>query len=178
MCFVDLRIRTYGLPDLFSKSSDGRGAFSGKRHQHVTVQSVDKGRAERLDAVAADQVFRCAPVAPAVRGDDSPYERRRLIPCLLSVVVGLGEIQSAIGERKFSALLAVGHPGKLAKLIDGHWNTHSSASPPALDTVVQLARRRLELELPKLFRTFDPKLLLRFFPLLRFPLGRFLLWLF
>ncbi len=45
----------------------------------------------------------------------------------------------ALGERSFSGLLVVGHPGKLAKLISGNWNTHSSVSPVAVGAVSQLA---------------------------------------
>ncbi len=47
----------------------------------------------------------------------------------------------ALSKRSFCGLLVVGHPGKLAKLIDGHWNTHSSKSPPAVGLVAQLARQ-------------------------------------
>ncbi len=52
-----------------------------------------------------------------------------------------------IGQRTFKALLVVGHPGKLAKLIDGHWNTHSSASPSATEAVAELANQELGLGL-------------------------------
>lgn len=53
----------------------------------------------------------------------------------------------AFQQRDFSALLVVGHPGKLAKLIDGHWNTHSSASPSATEAVTELANQELGLGL-------------------------------
>ena len=36
-------------------------------------------------------------------------------------------------------LLVLGHPGKLAKLVLGHWNTHSKKSPPAAPYVRDLA---------------------------------------
>jgi cobalt-precorrin-5B (C1)-methyltransferase len=36
-------------------------------------------------------------------------------------------------------LLVLGHPGKLAKLVLGHWNTHSKKSPPAAPYVRELA---------------------------------------
>jgi cobalt-precorrin-5B (C1)-methyltransferase len=39
----------------------------------------------------------------------------------------------------FRSLLAVGHPGKLAKLIDGHFQTHSGQSPSALPIVQRIA---------------------------------------
>lgn len=45
----------------------------------------------------------------------------------------------ALGGRSFTALLVVGHPGKLAKLADGEWDTHSSRSPAAVQAVSRLA---------------------------------------
>ena len=41
----------------------------------------------------------------------------------------------------FTALLAVGHPGKLAKLADGEWNTHSGQSRSGVAYVCQLATK-------------------------------------
>lgn len=40
----------------------------------------------------------------------------------------------------FEALMTLGHPGKLAKLIDGGWDTHSSRSASALPTVERFYR--------------------------------------
>jgi len=40
----------------------------------------------------------------------------------------------------FEAVLLVGHPGKLAKLARGEWDTHSSRSQPAAAWVTELAR--------------------------------------
>ncbi len=60
-----------------------------------------------------------------------------------------GFVIDAFSERSFSSLLVAGHPGKLAKLISGHWNTHSSASPPACDAIARLARRKLGIEMPE-----------------------------
>jgi cobalt-precorrin-5B (C1)-methyltransferase len=39
----------------------------------------------------------------------------------------------------FERMLALGHPGKLAKLADGEWDTHSSASPSAVGAVARIA---------------------------------------
>lgn len=46
-------------------------------------------------------------------------------------------------EKRFSGLLAVGHPGKLAKLSAGMWDTHSSRSKSAVPIVAELARELL-----------------------------------
>lgn len=41
----------------------------------------------------------------------------------------------------FEALMALGHPGKLAKLAMGEWDTHSSRSPGAVPFVLELERQ-------------------------------------
>ena len=46
----------------------------------------------------------------------------------------------ALAEAPFGAALVMGHPGKLAKLIAGQWNTHSSQSDRAVGLVAQIAR--------------------------------------
>ncbi len=51
--------------------------------------------------------------------------------------------------RGFQGLLAIGHPGKLTKLADGHWNTHSSHSPGATGYIQNLAERILSEPLPE-----------------------------
>ncbi|RKZ84458.1 MAG: cobalamin biosynthesis protein CbiD [Candidatus Parabeggiatoa sp. nov. 1] len=48
----------------------------------------------------------------------------------------------------FKAILALGHPGKLAKLAKEQWNTHSSHSTSALPYVIQMATAILDCELP------------------------------
>ncbi len=51
-------------------------------------------------------------------------------------------LDEAVGK-DFDRLLIVGHPGKLAKLPAGHWDTHSSRSPSAVPYVANLAIRIL-----------------------------------
>lgn len=50
-----------------------------------------------------------------------------------------GWILDQVRSRNFSALLAVGHPGKLAKLANDEWDTHSSRSRSAVLFVRGLA---------------------------------------
>ncbi len=45
-----------------------------------------------------------------------------------------------LAKRPFQAVLLLGHPGKLAKLIAGDWDTHSSRSTQAVGLVAQIAR--------------------------------------
>lgn len=51
-----------------------------------------------------------------------------------------GFILDHLPEHTFEEVLIVGHPGKLAKLIMGHWDTHSKRSPNAAPFVSELAR--------------------------------------
>jgi cobalt-precorrin-5B (C1)-methyltransferase len=45
----------------------------------------------------------------------------------------------AMKGHAFKAILVLGHPGKLAKLAQGEWDTHSSRSPSALPYVAKMA---------------------------------------
>ncbi len=44
-------------------------------------------------------------------------------------------------KRKISGLLALGHPGKLAKLAAGDWDTHSSRSKSAVPYVLDISKK-------------------------------------
>lgn len=57
-------------------------------------------------------------------------------------------IDSAV-EYGFRRLLALGHPGKLAKLAIGDWDTHSSRSRAAISFVEEFAVRALGRKLPE-----------------------------
>lgn len=46
-----------------------------------------------------------------------------------------GYMIDELGKNTVEGLLVVGHPGKLAKLIAGHWDTHSKRSPSAVSLV-------------------------------------------
>ncbi len=48
-----------------------------------------------------------------------------------------------VASRGFKALMLAGHPGKLAKLIQGDWDTHSSRSRQAVGMVAELAAELL-----------------------------------
>ena len=50
-------------------------------------------------------------------------------------------VQSALAEqqRRLDVLWLLGHPGKLAKVLDGVWDTHSSKSDMAMNVVARIA---------------------------------------
>jgi len=61
----------------------------------------------------------------------------------------VGFMLNAAKERAFANVLLAGHPGKLAKLIRGDFNTHSSVAPPANDIVWGIiAKNRTSPSLP------------------------------
>ncbi len=62
----------------------------------------------------------------------------------------------------FECLLAIGHPGKLAKISAGSWDTHSSKSNSAVPTVLAMAEKILgyaptqSVTVEGVFRSLDP----------------------
>lgn len=59
-----------------------------------------------------------------------------------------GFILDVAKEYPFEQILVLGHPGKLAKLSAGEWDTHSSRSSSAVSCVAHLAREILTESLP------------------------------
>jgi len=54
-----------------------------------------------------------------------------------------GFMLDELARRSFEHALVVGHPGKLAKMIDGEWDTHSSQSGSAVPIVSAVAEKLL-----------------------------------
>jgi cobalt-precorrin-5B (C1)-methyltransferase len=48
-------------------------------------------------------------------------------------------LEQVAAQTAWPRILLVGHPGKLAKLADGHWETHSAQSPTVLPFIHRLA---------------------------------------
>jgi cobalt-precorrin-5B (C1)-methyltransferase len=59
---------------------------------------------------------------------------------LIGVSNEWGFMLDEAAEHHFERLLVLGHPGKLAKLPEGQWDTHSSRSTSAVPAVTELAR--------------------------------------
>jgi cobalt-precorrin-5B (C1)-methyltransferase len=57
---------------------------------------------------------------------------------LVEVGNAWGFVLDLLPAHRFEALLLLGHPGKLAKLAGGQWDTHSSRSDRAADAVARL----------------------------------------
>jgi cobalt-precorrin-5B (C1)-methyltransferase len=60
-----------------------------------------------------------------------------------------GYMLEQAGREKVSRLLALGHPGKLVKLAEGMWDTHSSRSGSALPLVEKIAAEHFSAPLPE-----------------------------
>lgn len=54
-----------------------------------------------------------------------------------------GFVLDRLGDYAFQALLLVGHPGKLAKLAEGEWDTHSARSSPPVHGLARLCQKVL-----------------------------------
>lgn len=54
-----------------------------------------------------------------------------------------GYMLDLLADYDIEGLLVVGHPGKLAKLLGGEWDTHSSRSGSAMPYVMETARKTL-----------------------------------
>jgi cobalt-precorrin-5B (C1)-methyltransferase len=54
----------------------------------------------------------------------------------------LNTVDQELGNhhRKLEQLWLVGHPGKLAKILENHWDTHSGVSPMAMEGILELAK--------------------------------------
>ncbi|AFZ67788.1 cobalt-precorrin-5B (C(1))-methyltransferase CbiD [Deinococcus peraridilitoris] len=67
---------------------------------------------------------------------------KRLVQISNFVGYALDAAQTALQELNFEldTLWLAGHPGKLAKTIDGAWDTHSQRSPMAMPAVARVAR--------------------------------------
>ena len=86
-----------------------------------------------------------APVFVPGRIGKRAAKRHFRVGCGQVVEVGneWGFVLDILREHPFSALLILGHPGKLAKLAFGRWDTHSSRSESAAAGVADVAARTL-----------------------------------
>ena len=96
-----------------------------------------------LDVAAA-----CGVVAPVfVPGRIGEKAARRHFRLTTEQVIEVsnewGFMLDCAAAHSFKGLLALGHPGKLAKLAAGHWNTHSSKAESPIPWVSGLAERIL-----------------------------------
>ncbi len=92
-------------------------AASGTKHPILVPGRIGKQAAERHFAVSPQQVIEI--------GNE------------------WGLLLERVAHKSFSDLLILGHPGKLAKLANGQWDTHSSRSRSAVEVVSRLFEQTL-----------------------------------
>ncbi len=81
---------------------------------------------------------------PGRIGEKAARRHLRLVPeQLIEVSNEWGFVLDEAAKYDFSRLLVLGHPGKLAKLAMGQWDTHSSRSTSAVPWVSDLAKETL-----------------------------------
>lgn len=102
-----------------------------------------------LDVAGANGVD--APVFVPGRIGEKAVERYFALPPEQVIQIGneWGYMIDSAVECGFSRLLALGHPGKLAKLATGEWDTHSSRSRAAICFVEEFSARILGRKLPE-----------------------------
>ncbi|MBI4025933.1 MAG: cobalamin biosynthesis protein CbiD [Verrucomicrobia bacterium] len=92
-----------------------------------------------LDVAAACGV-RHPVLVPGNIGERAARKNFRLTPeQVVQVSNQWGFMLDQTARHDFPAMLVLGHPGKLAKLMAGQWDTHSSHSTSAVPIVAQLA---------------------------------------
>ena len=66
----------------------------------------------------------------------------RVVPMANFIGFALNAVDQELGDhhRKLEKLWLVGHPGKLAKVLEDHWDTHSGVSPMAMEGILKLAK--------------------------------------
>jgi cobalt-precorrin-5B (C1)-methyltransferase len=103
---------------------------------------------------ALDVAQACGIVAPVlVPGNIGEHAARRHFALRAEQVIQVsnqwGYMLDRAREHAFERWLIVGHPGKLAKLVLGEWDTHSSHSASAVPLVTRLASSTLNLCVPE-----------------------------
>ncbi|MDD5348825.1 MAG: cobalt-precorrin-5B (C(1))-methyltransferase CbiD [Chthoniobacteraceae bacterium] len=102
-----------------------------------------------LDVAAACGV-RAPVLVPGNIGERAALKNLRLDAArIVQVSNHWGFMLDAASRMPFQRLLALGHPGKLAKLADGEWDTHSSNSPSAVGVVSRIAEKALGHPVPE-----------------------------
>ncbi len=77
-----------------------------------------------------------------VPGNIGRRAARRLLPApaeeqIVEVSDFLGYMLDEASRRGFARIILVGHPGKLAKVLNGDWQTHAKYARPANDAVIE-----------------------------------------
>lgn len=100
------------------------------------------GSIEAHLSVVRAQGQRTAVLVPGHMGEKAAG---RLLPGLECVEVGnaWGEILDRVSRHGFLDVIALGHPGKLAKIAQGQWDTHSSQGSSAARWTLRFLRKTL-----------------------------------
>jgi len=119
------------------------------------------GREKPFSAPALEESLKCALSVAAACGVDSPVlvpgnigERAarkhfRLTSEQVVQVSNLwGFMLDEAAQYRFPRVLVLGHPGKLAKLLEGEWDTHSGKSASAVPVVTKMGQEVLSVPMP------------------------------
>lgn len=96
-----------------------------------------------LDVAAASGI-RNPVLVPGNIGERAAFRQLRVdVGQVIQVSNHWGFMLDHAAVQPFEQILVMGHPGKLAKLIDGEWDTHSSNSTSAVGIVMRIAEQIL-----------------------------------
>ena len=94
--------------------------------------------------VAAASGVRAPVLVPGNIGERAALKNLRVeAGSIVQVSNHWGFMLDEASRQPFERMLVLGHPGKLAKLVDGEWDTHSSNSASATGIVARLAQEAL-----------------------------------
>lgn len=100
---------------------------------YVRIALADKAKAivlapGNMGRLVAEQQLRLTP--------------ERVVPMANFVGFALNAVDEELGNQSHTLrkLWLVGHPGKLAKILENHWDTHSGVSPMSMQGILQLAK--------------------------------------
>lgn len=100
--------------------------------------------------VAAASGIREPVLVPGNIGERAARRHCRIEPGqVIQVSNHWGFMLDQAAQQPFARLLVMGHPGKLAKLIDGEWDTHSSSSGSAVEIVTRIAGEIFNTAIPE-----------------------------
>jgi cobalt-precorrin-5B (C1)-methyltransferase len=98
--------------------------------------------ADRADGVAASVAYLPGKIGRDFARDELQLPETRSVQIANFLGAALDFTQTALAEQRaqLDVLWLAGHPGKLAKALDGVWDTHSSKSNMAMGAVARVAK--------------------------------------
>lgn len=119
------------------------------RVRPFSAPALREGLKCSLDVAVAAQIKNLV-LVPGNMGNKAAQHFYNVTPTqIVDVSNEWGYMLGEVAKHPFEKLLMLGHPGKLAKLAQGQWQTHSAQSESAISYVTGLAKQLFGLSLPQ-----------------------------